>query len=194
MKKLLAVVLVLTMILSFASCKKKEDNKFPTMTYIYNTSDAHKAIAEYVQSALAAHGITVRLENQEWNTFLDTRKQGDYTIARNGWVADFNDPINMLEIFLSTGGNNDMQLGKEQNSYAPDWTAYDALIEEIRTTTDFANRVELMHQAEDMLMDTWAVIPLYYYNDVYMQKDSVAGVYSTVFGMKYFMYSTKTAQ
>lgn len=73
---------------------------------------------------------------------------------------------------------------------APDWTAYDSLINEIRTTTDFAARVDLMHQAEDMLMDTWAVIPIYYYNDVYLQKADVDGIFSTVFGMKFFMFST----
>lgn len=75
-------------------------------------------------------------------------------------------------------------------SSAPDWDAYDALITEIRNTTDFAARVDLMHQAEDMLMETWAVIPIYYYNDIYMQKSSVDGIFATVFGMKYFMYST----
>ena len=74
---------------------------------------------------------------------------------------------------------------------APAWDAYDALIDEIRTTTDFAKRVDLMHQAEDMLMDTWAVIPIYYYNDVYMCKSDVDGFFATVFGNKYFMYSTK---
>lgn len=73
---------------------------------------------------------------------------------------------------------------------APDWTAYDSLINEIRTTTDFAARVDLMHQAEDMLMDTWAVIPIYYYNDVYLQKADVDGIFSTVFGMKFFMFAT----
>lgn len=79
-------------------------------------------------------------------------------------------------------------------SSSPDWTAYDALIDQIRTTTDFAARVDLMHDAEDMLMDTWAVIPIYYYNDVYMQKSNVTGVYATIYGMKYFMYATKSAQ
>ena len=76
-------------------------------------------------------------------------------------------------------------------SSAPEWGAYDALITEIRNTTDFAKRVELMHQAEDMLMETWAVIPIYYYNDLYMKKSNVDGIYATVFGMKYFMHATK---
>ena len=165
-----------------------------SMTYLTNEGTGHEAIAQVLQGDFKTIGIDMSIEVREWNVFLEDRKAGNFTIAREGWVADFNDPINMLEIFLSTGGNNDMQLGKEVNSYAPDWTAYDALIDEIRTTTDFANRVNLMHQAEDMLMDTWAVIPLYYYNDIYMQKDNVEGIFSTVFGMKYFMYATKTAE
>lgn len=131
----------------------------------------------------------------DWNVFLLDRKDGNFTIAREGWLADYNDPVNMLEIFTSDSGNNDMQLGKGTPvSSSPDWTAYDELIGQIRTTTDFAARVDLMHQAEDMLMDTWAVIPIYYYNDVYMQKSNVTGVYATVYGMKYFMYATKSAQ
>ena len=76
-------------------------------------------------------------------------------------------------------------------SSAPEWGAYNQLITDIRSTTDFAKRVEMMHQAEDMLMDTWAVIPIYYYNDLYMQKADVKNIFATVYGMKYFMYSTK---
>ncbi len=165
-----------------------------SMTYLTNEGTGHEAIAQVLQADFATIGIDMKISVEEWNVFLEDRKNGNFTIAREGWVADFNDPINFLEIFISDGGNNDMQLGKEVNTYAPDWTAYDALIDEIRTTTDFANRVELMHQAEDMLMETYAVAPLYFYNDVFMQKENVDGIFSTVFGMKYFMYSTKTAE
>ena len=70
-----------------------------------------------------------------------------------------------------------------------DWDQYDALIDSIRTETDRAKRTEMMHRAEDILMATNCVIPLYYYNDVYLQKGCVSGVYSSVYGTKYFMYS-----
>ena len=79
-----------------------------------------------------------------------------------------------------------------ETSKAVDWSEYDALVEQIRTETDLAKRAELMHQAEDMLMDTWCIIPLYYYNDQYMLKDYVKGVYSTVEGMKYFYKATNS--
>lgn len=93
-----------------------EDTKmftnFPTFEYLYNTSSGHQAIGEYIQSAFAAFGVDVTLANQEWGTFLDTRKNGEYVLARNGWLADFNDPINMLDMWTTDSGNNDAQLGK----------------------------------------------------------------------------------
>lgn len=72
---------------------------------------------------------------------------------------------------------------------APAWEAYDARIAAIRTETDLAKREALMHEAEDELMSTWAVIPLYYYNDVYLQKTDVEGIYANLFGFKYFGFA-----
>lgn len=162
-----------------------------SMTYLTNDGTGHIAVAESIQQDFAVLGISMEIKSEDWNVFLEDRKSGNFTIAREGWLADYNDPVNMLEIFRSDSGNNDMQLGKNPKEYAPDWTEYDALIGQIGTTTDFAARVDLMHQAEDMLMDTGAVIPLYYYNDVYMCKSNVSGIYATVFGMKYFMHAAK---
>jgi peptide/nickel transport system substrate-binding protein/oligopeptide transport system substrate-binding protein len=159
--------------------------------YLINTSTAHQKIAESIQQDLAVVGIEVSIQTEEWNSFLKDRKSGNFGVAREGWVADYNDPINMLEIFTSDSGNNDMQLGKGTSSAAPDWDEYDALISAIRTESDFEKRVDMMHEAEDMLMETWAVVPIYYYNDIYMQKSNVTGIYATVFGMKYFMYAEK---
>ena len=85
---------------------------FPQITYLYNTDSGHQAIAEYIQATFAEYGITMKLENQEWGTFLDTRKKGDYTIARNGWLGDYNDPISFLDMWMSKSGNNDAQFGK----------------------------------------------------------------------------------
>lgn len=162
------------------------------MTYLTNEGTGHEAIAQAVQQDLALLGIGPEIKTEDWNVFLEDRKNGNFTIAREGWLADYNDPVNMLEIFTSDSGNNDMQLGKGKKSdSAPEWAEYDALITEIRNTADFAKRVELMHTAEDMLMNTWAVVPLYYYNDIYMQKPNVDGIYATVYGMKYFMNATK---
>ena len=71
-----------------------------------------------------------------------------------------------------------------------DWQQYNDLIAEIKSTTDLEARVELMHQAEDMLMSTNALVPLYYYNDLYMQKDYMKGMYTNPYGFKFFQYVT----
>lgn len=74
-------------------------------------------------------------------------------------------------------------------SSAPEWSDYDARIAAIRTETDLEAREALMHEAEDELMSTWAVVPLYYYNDTYLQKTDVDGIYSNLFGFKYFAFA-----
>ena len=182
---------------------------FPTLTYLYNTSDSHKAIGEYLQSTLALYGINMNLENQEWATFLDTRKEGKFSIARNGWVADYNDPMCFLDMWTTGSGNNDVQYGKGDHAtvkmYDLDLTAYgydvkvedgtwaetyDVLIPLIKTCTDNETRYALMHVAEDMLMSTGAIVPLYYYTDLYMIDDSVEGFYSNPLGYKYFHNTT----
>ena len=178
---------------------------FPTLTYLYNTSDAHKAIGEYLAATLASVGITMNLENQEWNTFLNTRKAGDYSVARNGWVADYNDPSCFLDMWISSSGNNDVQFGKGDHAavkaYSLDLTpygldtkvengtwaeTYDVLISAIKSCTDKDNRYAMMHVAEDMLMDTGCIVPLYFYTDIYMLDDSVHGFFSNPLGYKYF--------
>ena len=75
-------------------------------------------------------------------------------------------------------------------SPAPEWAAYDELIAKIKASTDTVEREGLLHQAEDMLMSTSAVVPIYYYNDIYMQKADVTGIYSNVFGFKYFQFAS----
>ena len=83
---------------------------FPVVEYLYNTNDAHKAVAEALQNMWEQElGVTVTLNNQEWNAFLQTRKDGDFSIARNGWISDYNDPVSFLDMWVTGGGNNDAQ-------------------------------------------------------------------------------------
>ncbi len=182
---------------------------FPSITYLYNTNDGHKAIGEYLAGALSAVGITMNLENQEWNTFLNTRKNGEYSVARNGWLADYNDPICFLDMWTTVSGNNDVQFGKgahaELKMYNLDLTelgydikvengtwaeTYDVLIAKIKSETDNEKRYAMMHIAEDILMSTGCIVPLYYYTDVFMISDSVEGFFCNPLGYKYFMYCT----
>ena len=77
MKRVVTFILAAILLLSLVSCGTEKSSELtpPTLKYLYNTSEAHKAIGEYLQSALAVAGITMTLENQEWNTFLNTRKK-----------------------------------------------------------------------------------------------------------------------
>jgi peptide/nickel transport system substrate-binding protein/oligopeptide transport system substrate-binding protein len=80
--------------------------------YLTNETTTHVAVAEAIQQDFAQIGINMTIKTCDWNVFIDERQSGNYDIARNGWVADFNDPINMLEMWTSTSGNNDCQFGK----------------------------------------------------------------------------------
>lgn len=169
---------------------------FPTLTYITNDGSQHEAVAAYLQQVWGNYGFTVKVEVQEWATFLNTRKDGNYSVARNGWVGDYKDPICFLDMWVSGSGNNDCQLGKgDHASYAgydgKTWTeSYDALIAEVKSTSDANERFELMHQAEDILMETGAICPIYYYTDIFMCSDSIDGFFSSPLGFKYFMYAS----
>lgn len=166
-----------------------------SFTYLVNIGAGNEAIAAAIQQDMSAIGITMDIKTEDWSVFLNDRKNGNYDVCRQGWLADFDDPINMLEMWITDSGNNDAQFGRNPTAAAPqNWNEYNALIADIKSETDFAARVGIMHEAEDMLMDTWAVVPVYYYNDPYMIKRNVTGMYNNAFGYKYFMYCTKTAE
>ena len=170
---------------------------FPTLTYITNDGSGHEAIAAYLQQAWGNYGFNIKVEVQEWATFLNTRKNGDYSIARNGWLGDYNDPISFLDMWVSGSGNNDCQFGKgnhaSYNGYdGKTWEeSYDAIIAEVKSSSDANKRFELMHDAEDILMESGAICPIYYYTDIFMCDDSIDGFFASPLGFKYFMYATK---
>ena len=83
-----------------------------SVVYLTNEGTGHVAIAEAMQQDLAELGIDMDIETREWNVFLDERKQGNFDFAREGWLADYNDPINMLEMWQTSSGNNDCQFGR----------------------------------------------------------------------------------
>ncbi len=82
------------------------------LTYLTNDGDAHVQIGESMQQDFAALGIEMTIEKMDWNVFLEERKNGNFDFCREGWLADFNDPINMLEMFITESGNNDCQFGR----------------------------------------------------------------------------------
>lgn len=156
---------------------------FPVVTYLYNTSDAHKAVGEALQQMWQKElGVTVQLQNQEWNAFLENRKNGEYQIARNGWIADYNDPISFLDMWMTGGGNNDAQYSVAE---------YDAAIAEAKASADPAVRMAAMHKAEDIIMGRdWALGPIYFYTQKYMMQN-IDGAFYTPLGYFVFSYTSK---
>lgn len=170
-------------------------SKAISFEFLTNSGTSNERAAQLIQDDLKKAGIQMTIKTEDWKVFIADRQNGNYTLCREGWIADYDDPSNMLEIFLTKSGNNDMQFGKNPIASAPqNWADYDKLLDQARTETDAAKRADLLVKAEKMLMDTNAVIPLYFYNDVYMMKSNVSGVYETLTGNKYFMYATKSAK
>ena len=162
-----------------------------SFTYLTNDTTLHVAVAQQLQQDFAAIGIQMDIQQEDWQTFLNDRKNGNFDVAREGWLADYDDPINMIEMFSTDSGNNDMQFGKDPTASAPqNWADYDKLVNEIKSDTDLDDREAKLHEAEDMLMATGAVVPVYYYNGPVLQKSNVDGIYTTVYGNKYWMYAT----
>ena len=151
---------------------------------MYNTDDKHEAIGEALQNMWSTGlGVTVQLQNQDWSVFLETRKQGDYQVARNGWIADYNDAISFLDMWYTDGGNNDAQYSRAE---------YDAAIDAAKATSDPAERMAAMHEAEDLIMgEDWALGPIYFYTQPYMLKSDVDGVFYTPLGYFFFQYASR---
>ena len=151
---------------------------FPTITYSANDAGYHIPVAEYVQQAWGELGITMNIDKVEWSSFLPMRRAGDYDISRNGWSMDYNDPSSMLELFTTNNGNND---GKYANP------EFDQVIEDSRVA-DKTTHFEKLHEAEDILMNDAACIPVAYYNDFWLQSPSLKGTWHSPYGYWYLQY------
>lgn len=152
---------------------------FPTITYLTNDSGYHKAVAEYLQQAYAELGITLEIEVVEWSSFTPMRRAGEYEMARNGWVMDYSDASNMLELMYSTNGNND---GKYNNP------EFDAAIDASRVADPKAHS-EALHKAEDIMMADTSCIPVAYYADFWLQSPSLKGTWHSPYGYWYLQYA-----
>lgn len=141
----------------------------PPITLSYNTTDRHKKIAEALQDQWKkALGIDVKLANKEFKVHLEDLHSLNYEIGRLGWNADFNDPINYLEMFRDAKtGNNDT--GWED-------TRYKDLLQKSALESDPVKRTQLFAEAEQIFMDAMPVIPLFTDVDIWVQSDKVKGV------------------
>ena len=151
---------------------------FPVIEYSTNDVGYHTPVAEYLQQAWGELGITVNINKVEWASFTPMRRAGDYDASRNGWVMDYNDPSNMLELFTTGNGNND---GKYSSA------DFDAAVEASKVA-DKSVHFQKLHEAEDILMKDYACIPVAYYNDFWLQSPSLKGTWHSPYGYWYLQY------
>ena len=156
-----------------------EGKGFPTITYSTNDAGYHKALAEYLQKVYKDLGITMNIDIVDWSSFTPKRRAGEYEMARNGWIMDYNDASNMIELFVSTNGNND---GKYNNP------AFDKAMNDSKVADKTAHFAAL-HEAEKIVSEDYGFIPVAYYNDFWLQSTSLKGTWHSLYGYWYLQYA-----
>lgn len=156
---------------------------FPTVSYATNVSGVHVSTAEALAYMWKENlGVNVEIEQMEWNVFLAARRNGEHTLARDGWVADFADPSNLLDLFTSYSGNNSTFYNNAE---------FDKLMQEASSTTDLNVHFEKLHEAEKLAFDEACCIPVYYYATTYICTPEIQNVTLYPTGEKLFMMATK---
>lgn len=150
----------------------------PTITFTYNTGSGHQMIAQAIQDMWKNNlGINIELKNEEWAVFQDTRNNFNYSIARHGWIADYNDPMTFLEMWVTGTGQNNAGYSNPE---------YDELISQAKSELDGTKRTELLHKAEDVLMEDMPILPIYYYTNVICANPKVKDFYKSPLGQMEF--------
>lgn len=138
-----------------------------TIELLYNTSDLHKKLAIAAASIWKKNlGVNVQLVNQEWKTYLDSRHQGTYQMARAGWCGDYNEP----SAFLNT-----MQTGDSNNTAFYSSAAFDQALKDASNATDSGQRASDYQKAEQILDKDSAIVPVFYYASTRLVKPYVGG-------------------
>ncbi|KLI20198.1 peptide ABC transporter substrate-binding protein [Brachyspira hyodysenteriae] len=153
---------------------------FPVIEFKSNSGE-HIQIFEAVQQMWKEGlGIDSTIAQEEWATFQTTRQEKNYVIARHGWIADYNDPMSFLGVFLSYSIQNN---GGYSNK------AYDDKLKLAMSTIDQDIRMKAMHEAEDILMEDMGLIPLYFYTDPIMISKKLSDVIFDPLGAHKFYYA-----
>ena len=135
-------------------------DKLPEVSLSYNTAENHKKIAEAVQEMYKKNlGIDIKLENQEWKTYLETTAQKDFQMARMGWIGVLLDPAVILDYYLGDSPNNRTNWVNEE---------YDSLLSQAKKEQDPDKHFELLHKAEAVLMKDLPFVPIYHYTNTYL--------------------------
>ena len=151
-----------------------EGRGFPMVEILYNTSEAHRTIAETVQRMWREYlNVEVRLLNQDWKVYLSSMNNLDYDVARSAWIGDVADAINFLECFQTDVGNN-----------RTGWSSprYDALIQESYQEADIGKRTSLLQEAEALLLEESPIIPIYFYTWKFLKAVEMQGFKPNILG------------
>jgi oligopeptide transport system substrate-binding protein len=144
----------------------------PTIELHYNTSEAHRSIAEVIADSWQKNlGLTAKLLNQEWKVYLDTQSGLAYDVSRSAWIGDYVDPNTFLDLFVTGGENNKTGWGNPR---------YDELIRAAARELDPERRLALFTQAETILMDEVPVLPIYYYVSQNIVAPRLGGFYENL--------------
>jgi oligopeptide transport system substrate-binding protein len=143
-----------------------KDPKDVKVNVSFNTSEAHASIAQFIQEGWAKNlGITVSLDNSEWQVYLEKLNVLDYQVGRMGWIADYNDPYTFLEMYdTAKNGNNDT--GWENPKYKE-------LLKQSIAEVDTAKRLEQLKEAEAIAVSEFPVAPIYYYTNLSVEQKYV---------------------
>ncbi|MGD7043233.1 peptide ABC transporter substrate-binding protein [Jeotgalibacillus proteolyticus] len=161
-------------------------DELPEVELLYNTSENHKKVAETVQEMYSQNlGVDIKLSNQEWNTYLDTTKQGNFQMARMGWIGVLVDPVVILDYYLGDSPNNRTNWVNEE---------YDQLIADAKVEQDSEARYELLHQAESVLMEDLPFNPIYHYTNTYMTSQDFENIVYPVNRYPYLKWAEKTSE
>ena len=155
-----------------------EGKGFPEIELLYNTQEQHKRVAVAIQQMWKKHlNINVAIYNQDWKVYLSSMKEGDFQIARRGWIGDYFDPNTFLDMFVSGSGHNQAQWANDD---------YDRLISKAGKTADRSQRMAMFYEAETLLMNEAPILPIYIYTSKYLLADSVENWPSNI--MDYVSY------
>ena len=148
---------------------KEEGLDSLSFTIIYNTSEGHKMIAEAIQEMWRKNlGVDVTLENMEFQIKIEREHALDFEVSRAGWIGDYVDPMTFLDMWTSYSSQNDTGWTSEE---------FDALIDKAKTEFDMSKRMEYMNEAEKIFIESYAIMPIYFYTRPYVQKPYLTGVY-----------------
>ncbi len=154
---------------------------FPPVEVTYNTQEDHRKIAVALQQMWnEVLNVEVGIANQEWKVYLDTIDTMNFQIARRGWIGDYVDPNNFLDMYISGGGNN--------NTGFADPVYDEMILREAPRAETREERYRIFYEAEKRLMEQMPILPIYTYTSNHLIHPSVKDMPSNLMDSMNFKY------